>query len=1211
MKNLAGVLKKIGLGFICCLVLLYLAVYLFLPYFLNKKDYSKVITQNLEKQSGLVLLINNYRLKVSPLLEINLKADSVQLFYPDKKQIMDIKDADVYISGLHLLKKEVKINTVKAKQFQFSTKLLENGKTTFQQYLDDNLKRKKSDIAFSDHIPGIFIENYTIKIKDDPSGQKFKFSGKNLKVTKNKDLRYLTLSMNGSLYCFDKKYAAYNIKLAFPQKLFNEVNKQLFDVSFDDLYRYNFFAKINADLKIHTKNDSFDYLSGKTDIDDFVITLGQKKLPESYFHINFDKGYAYVSSKFYTDDNELTDILAKIKTTKPFYTEINCKCKKADISNLQQVSIAVLKLLKIKNNLNEFKTSGTLSADFDIKTDLKTIKSKGTLKIKNADIVHKNIPFTVSKFNSSIDFSNNSIKINPSDIFINNQPMHVSGNIDNNAKGKLQISAQNLSLCNLIKAFPLIKIPQDINIKSGLLSFDAVLNGSLSAPHSTVKAIVTNFSASDIKHNLHTSAQKISINTDIQKSAYKGFVDVRNVYIKSSNLSNNSNSLYSEAVSAVVDNKIIKIKPSKFTTGNANLTLLGEIKNYIKEPDAFINIKGTIDAFFIKSLIKDVKLHAKGYLPVNAIIKLSRNNITADVKILSNRMNYVTPVFVSSFADTNMLTHLLIKSAEKSSFNNEITMYYTPDLNSLSGNPILLKYKKALTVRGNINQNRDHLVFNNVKIQTPEYLNIEIPDLKKSKAEVKTDISLNGTVNNPQISGSIYISNLDIPQYCIKAAKADIVLLKNKIKTRIDSLKVKNTNISIEIDSPYDFLNTKKIDYVKINAQYIDLEYLLSLASALPFLEQSKYSAGCEFPYIISDGKLYIKSFKNGLIKAENVFADISSKENMLYLSNLRANAYTGSIGGKISYNFPYYTIKAVLQGRNMDSGSVSDVLLPKEQRISGKLNFDADITMYGSDTKQQMKTLQGKTDVVIKNGHLGTLGRFEHFLYAQNLLSQRFIYASINSAKQAISPKDTGHFSDLRGTLNFKRGSVYFSPITTSGPQMSMYITGSMYPESNTVDLEILGKVSSEISSTLGDFGSMTIKDFLDNHTKYGQTVEKLFNSYNIDLPEVNISKIPELSPDMKYQTKNFRVLINGDTNSVKAVKSFTWVNPPGTKAKVLSQEAQAAIKEALPENISQPVQNDTKPQTNDNSSVMPEPYQQEKTSPDFLNSIPDDFKE
>ena len=80
MKNLAGVLKKIGLGFICCLVLLYLAVYLFLPYFLNKKDYSKVITQNLEKQSGLVLLINNYRLKVSPLLEINLKADSVQLF---------------------------------------------------------------------------------------------------------------------------------------------------------------------------------------------------------------------------------------------------------------------------------------------------------------------------------------------------------------------------------------------------------------------------------------------------------------------------------------------------------------------------------------------------------------------------------------------------------------------------------------------------------------------------------------------------------------------------------------------------------------------------------------------------------------------------------------------------------------------------------------------------------------------------------------------------------------------------------------------------------------------------------------------------------------------------------------------------------------------------------------------------------------------------
>ena len=141
-------------------------------------------------------------------------------------------------------------------------------------------------------------------------------------------------------------------------------------------------------------------------------------------------------------------------------------------------------------------------------------------------------------------------------------------------------------------------------------------------------------------------------------------------------------------------------------------------------------------------------------------------------------------------------------------------------------------------------------------------------------------------------------------------------------------------------------------------------------------------------------------------------------------------------------------------------------------------------------------------------------------------------------------------------------------------------------------------------MSGSLGLLGSMTIKDFLDEHTKYGPVIANLFDSYNTELPETDISTIPALSPAGSAQTKNFQVIISGDPDSVKAVKSFTWVNPTGTKEKILTQKVKKAISEALPSKTSQ----DTQP-------VLPKPQPQIQTAPqtavpDFLDKIPDEFK-
>lgn len=1199
-----GFVKNIFISFFVCAIVLYLALYLGLPYFLNKKDYSKIITENIKDHTGLVLLIKDYRLSVSPKLEVNLKAGELQLFYPDKKQILDVKNAEIDISTLNLLKKEIKFNKVKANEFQFSTKLLKSGKTTFQDYLEKHVKQTRNEFSFSDKLPKIRVNKYIIKVKDEESGQKFKIAGKNFSVKQNSDFRYLDFETTGDLYCFEKKYVSYSLKLAVPKILFKEVNNVLFDISIDNLYKQNFYADLKADVKIHTKKDKFNYLSGKVDIDNFTMKLGSQKLPPSYFYVNLDKGRAALISKFYTNYNEITDINADIKIKKPYEINMQCKCKKADISNLQKLSISVFELLKIKNNISEFKASGTISSDFSIKTDLKTLKSNGNLKIKDAQISHKSIPLKVTGINATVDFSNNSVKIKQSDILVNNQPVNITGTVNPDTTGDINVSAKDLDINHIMNAFPALKPQKNLTVNSGKLSFNAKIKGKLLDAAPQINAIIKNFSATELTSKMSFSIKDIVIDAKTNKKNYSGIIKIKNFICRSKNIPNATNSLLSEEISAKFDNNDFVINPSKFTSGNAKLIVSGIIKNYSKSPNTDIQAKGTIDTNLLKSILpKTQQIYNKGYLPLKAEIKADEKSTTADIKILANPSNYITPVHVQSFLNINTLTHMYIR-LEGSTLNIEdFSMYYANGLNSLQKEINPLKYKKVITAKGkikNIYSNNQQL--NNLRLQTLETLNISIPelkDIKGAKADVNADLTVNGSAANPILQGIINVSNLEIPAYFVKAQNAIITLGKSSINAKIDSLKLKNMDISVDTSAPTDFLTTNKINSLKISAGYLDLDYLMSL---MQLFNQSKYSPGIDFPFVISSGKLSIKSFKMGDIKAQNITGDISSQKNILYIKNLFATAYSGKTGGKITYNFPYSTIQAEIQGRGLDAASAARDIMPKEQQISGKLNFDASVNMMGTTSLQQMKTLKGRADVVIQNGHLGQLGRFEHFLYAQNLLSQRLIYASLNSAKQAISPKDTGRFTYLKGMLKFSNGYVFLNPVITAGPQMSMYITGNLSLLNNDADLQILGRVSSEVSGSLGLLGSMTIKDFLDEHTKYGQTIANLFNFCNSELPEMDISKIPDLNPDLRYQTKNFRVLIIGDSQSVKAVKSFTWVNPPGTKQKALKEKTEAqeppskySVTPQQPVIQSRPMQQTTPPQSK---------------PADFLNSIPDNFE-
>ena len=137
------------------LVLLYLFICFALPFILNKHDYSGFIYETVKKETGLELVIKNYRLKISPSLALTMKAENLAIFYPNRQQILDIENIKTDISLLSLLKKEIKITKIKADKLQFSNKLKTSGKFSIQEYFED--MHTPAVLSYSQKFPTVNI----------------------------------------------------------------------------------------------------------------------------------------------------------------------------------------------------------------------------------------------------------------------------------------------------------------------------------------------------------------------------------------------------------------------------------------------------------------------------------------------------------------------------------------------------------------------------------------------------------------------------------------------------------------------------------------------------------------------------------------------------------------------------------------------------------------------------------------------------------------------------------------------------------------------------------------------------------------------------------------------------------------------------------------------------------------------------------------------
>lgn len=1097
------------LSLLVCLYILFLIVPVFLLGIAN--SYTGQISKMIEDSCGFKVKIENIKILTTPKLTAGLYAGHIEAAMPDGEQFLMADNVQGKISLLPLILRKIEIDMAGADNVNLNLKIKKDGKFLLEDFVPEANEKETpqnqamTELPFgfklSNHLPDIKVNNYNISFIDGVTDKSYSISGERFSI---KDF---ILDKKIKLYAAGQVMLDDRVQFNYDVNLFNKVmpdldlNDMVFSSSakpessnqsaainiidvFKNIYQNQFSANIIADLKT---TGSFDdiHINGTANVSDMGLAVKGKKLPSSNVDINFKGNKIDFYSKLFTGETEITEFTGNVKTGKSPKIDLNCKSN-AQFNSILRIVDSIAESFGYKD-LNTLSATGSVDADFTIKSNLKKIESSGYLRVNPSSFAYKLYNISVNDIIADIDLSNNIVDIKDAHLSILGHPLKISGTLTPEAVADIKIAADKLSIKGLMLALGQVQLLKDNDVKSGVISVNALLKGRLDKIVPTVNLTVDNLNIKNIPSD--TSVKLVSSTIDLSTDGKK-----TDGSVKASNASiiNPIATLSMPQAQITFGDKDIVIDKADVYLNNSKIAVTGKVTDYMANSIKFdINANGNILASDIKSMIpadfrKDVV--AKGSLPLS--VSVAGNADSQDIKFSldANQSNYVSILNVSQL------------NGKSTTIKGNVKL--SGDTLKLSDTGIFANNEGLLYVKGSVSDLYKTQKLN-LNISLPSKISMEIPGFKKSKLDAFGNINLSGTALNPHLNGNIEIPVIELP---------DMLLSLNDMSVSLNG------------------------------------------------------------PIVKGDGTLM--KFVSGGITAENLAADFNLSNNVFYLKNITGDAFDGKVSGNVSYNIANGFIGVNFTGSDMDAQKAIAGAAGLKNALSGRLGFDADVTLHGATDVEMMKNLKGKANFEIKDGILGNIGRFENFLFAQNLQSNSIIKAAVNSVASLPTIKNTAEFKSISGNLTFNNGWAKLNPIKTSGPSMAYYITGQYNLLNATANVVVLGRISADVVSLLGPLGDLSVTKLTSYIPKFGALTGNLINALTSDPKNENVSSIPQLSSG-NTNYKDFKVVFNGGVESKSSVKSFKWLSKCDTSAleqptvKEQVEQTTQAVKNAVQQKI------------------------------------------
>jgi AsmA protein len=253
---------------------------------------------------------------------------------------------------------------------------------------------------------------------------------------------------------------------------------------------------------------------------------------------------------------------------------------------------------------------------------------------------------------------------------------------------------------------------------------------------------------------------------------------------------------------------------------------------------------------------------------------------------------------------------------------------------------------------------------------------------------------------------------------------------------------------------------------------------------------------------LVLDGSARIGKLKIKKAKIENVDFKIKGKNGIFDLNPLTMTLYQGSIKGKgslnVQKNVPKTAIK--LKAKGVQAGRLFNDVLEKDF-LEGALQAQFNLNMKGDDSGLIKKTLNGKGDLLFKDGAIKGIdlaGMIRNVQVAFGL-----------AEKGQENPRTD--FSELHAPFTIKRGLVNAPNTTLTSPLLRILAKGKADLVKESLDFRVEPKFVA------------TIKGQGDTKTRSGVTVPVLvtgsFSSpkFRPDLEAVLKQEIEKSLPDLQ----------------------------------------------------------------------------------------------
>ena len=910
----------------------------------------------------------------------------------------------------------------------------------------------------------------------------------------------LSVSWNLNLLAKVKKADIFYKKKKFAQLNDLDVNIALLPLAFKTLK----ITDINASKFMMEIPDKF--VLPKTEKQNMKLFKRLPSVDIGYLRVSVKDGnniYAVKANNFSFYDSPLQNKM-RIRANGSVLTNKteNIKYDAAIVFNLLQgkTELQPNLIFDLMRNLKEYGVKADVVVDADV-TDLS--KPQGVLKLSKVSFLCNGK--RVSPSFANLNFDKGNVQFDSQIFTSSTDKIKIVGNLENGVKRNLdlRILSDEISIKDLLSIAKTFAKPLGIKELEGVFA-----NGVLKADFnikSDFKKIVSKGNMFVKNANLAFKGLSVDkINAEVDFSGNKVNVKNATAFIAG----------YPLSVRGFVDTNA----KADFNVSAKNLAVKNETKAYSLEAIANlnVNVKGNLKKIVNDSSLKLTKLKLK-----DKVTGMAVNNSELDV-ILKGENGSVS-LFNTTVSNgvSSMLIPMLKAKVHKDSLELVKTGLFVDNIKAdISG-----KVKNLLGTP----------VFENVKLTIPTQKNLSAP--MNSRISIGGELILNGDLKTPELKGSISVPKYTQGNMSVQNA---VIYADNGLKVSCPYITIGSS--IIRLTAYINNVLSGEITSVNITSDYLDLSKIKAFTKNQPFNPN------------IKSGSLKVnRALING-INAENIKANLSLKNDILYLKNLRANAYFGEVASDIKYNIKKDLTSITIQGRELDSHAALTALSGKVQDIRGRCDFDGKFEFTGDTISQVQKTLKGDVKFIISNFHSNNLGKLDYLIQAQNVLS------NASAVKQGIKIFDTGVYKYARGNIYLEKGFAYIKDLQLAGPAMSLYISGRYYLPTDDAFLLIMGRVSNEIASRMGEMKETYIPVASSTASAFMTDV-----TTSTDLRDVK--KIPELTVKTNFKTREFKVLISGDINKQTSVKTFKWID--SKEPVIIKTTVQQSQKYKLPDFI------------------------------------------